>query len=57
MRFDLVYGKQTTLFLKNKQDHAFQGFQGTIKSKSGDQKRKNQLSCLFIFCVKNPHFD
>ena len=33
MRFDL-YGKQTTLFLKNKQDHAFQGFQGTIKSKT-----------------------
>ena len=29
MRFDL-YGKQTTLFLKNKQDHAFQGFQGTV---------------------------
>ena len=57
-KYDLIYlyGKQTTLFLKNKQDHAFQGFQGTIKSKSGDQKRKNQLSCLFIFCVKNPHF-
>ena len=21
-----------------------------------DHKRKNQLSCLFIFCIKNPHF-
>ena len=21
-----------------------------------DQKRKNPLSCLFIFCIKNPHF-
>ena len=21
-----------------------------------DQKRKNQLSCLFIFCIKNPYF-
>ena len=21
-----------------------------------DQKQKNQLSCLFIFCIKNPHF-
>ena len=21
-----------------------------------DQKWKNQLSCLFIFCIKNPHF-
>ena len=21
-----------------------------------NQKRKNQLSCLFIFCIKNPHF-
>ena len=21
-----------------------------------NQKRKNWLSCLFIFCIKNPHF-
>ena len=24
--------------------------------RQSDQKRKNQLSCLFIFCIKNPHF-
>jgi hypothetical protein len=38
-------GKQTTLFLMNKQDHAFQGFQGTIKSKSGDIRARPRFCC------------